>query len=443
MIEPPMSVTDAGLSGARRGAARSVVEWVLHAVAVGLVAWAWWRSGHPAPRGGVEVRAQGELRAALVRWTLGEPVARAHARFDAVPDVTTREWLAALATTGTRVTWDAGGADALPATAIDVERVADPRGLVRVGVAAPAGARVVLADRLGGIDSVVAPHGMVGVRMSPPVGGVTARVGGTVASAAAVDSLALRRIYVVGTAGWEAKFAVRALEEEGWTVDAHLLVAPKNDVVPRPPVVLDTAHYAAIVAIDSAAGGEHALIERYVASGGGLVIAPGAAAALARLTAGGAGAVERGALTLADSAPLRGLTLAPVTNLVAGAVALARRDALVTVAARRVGAGRVVQMGYTDSWRWGMAAGDSAAAYRAWWAGLVAAVAYAPVIGQGTTVTADPAPLVATVERLGAPVALDPVAAARRRTLPVAWVFAIVVLALLGEWASRRIRGVR
>jgi hypothetical protein len=91
-----------------------------------------------------------------------------------------------------------------------------------------------------------------------------------------------------------------------------------------------------------------------------------------------------------------------------------------------------------------MAAGDSgAAAYRAWWVGLVAAVAHAPVVARPQPATADPAPYVATVERLGPPHRLLGTAGARSFVLTPAWVFAIVVLGLIAEWASRRLRGAR
>jgi hypothetical protein len=206
---------------------------------------------------------------------------------------------------------------------------------------------------------------------------------------------------------------------------------------------LDTAHYAAVVALDSAAAGERARIARYVASGGGLVLEPAAVASLANQAAGGVGGDEPGAAHLPEEAPRNGLTLRPVTNLVSDAVVLERRREMPTVVARRIGAGRVVQIGYSDSWRWRMASGDSAVeAYRAWWTGLVSAVAYAPSIAGTSARVADPAPLVATVEKLGPPRAAAPAGAAHRAGLPWMLLFALVIAALIGEWGSRRMRGV-
>jgi hypothetical protein len=442
----PIAADALPASGRFGGRTRRFGEWVLRAVALALVAWAGWRSVHPETGAGVDVVEPGALRSELARWTSGPAPAEVHARFAGVPDPTTRMWLGAIRRSGSRVTWDGVDAGALPATAIDVEPVADPRGVERLSVAAPAASEVVLGDRLGIVDSVRVPRELAVLRVPAPVTGLTASVGATVARAGAVDSIALRRIYVIAHAGWEAKFIVRALEEEGWLVDAHLLVAPKNDVVPVRPVVLDTANYAAVIAVDSAVGPEAQRVERFVAMGGGVVVAPAAVGALRAIAPGAAGATIRGATALADSAPLPGLTLAPVANVGAGVVTLASRGELTTVAARRVGnaGGRVVQVGYTDTWRWRMAAGDSGAvAYRRWWVGLVSAVAYAPTIPRLAPPTADPTPFVATLERLGRPVRTPPGGRAGGIVVPPVWVFAVMVSALLAEWASRRFRGAR
>ena len=422
------------------------VEWVLHLLAIGLVAWAWWRNAHPMPAAGTAIVSQrgGALPAALARWsTDGDVAARVHVRFAAVPDATTRDWLAALARAGTTVSWGGDGA-ALPATAIDVEPIADPIGLQRASVAAPKGATVVLGDGLGVLDSAVTPSGLVTFRLPEPSGVVTAGVGGTVARAIPADSLTLRRLYVVGGAGWETKFVVRALEEEGWAVDARVEVGPAREVEPAKPIELDTARYAAVVALDSAVARDAPRVARYVASGGGLVIAPAAATVLPSLIAGGAGGMVKGAAVLDDSAPRRGLTLVPVARFASGAVVIERRDSMVTVVDRYVGSGRVAQIGYTDTWRWRMAAGDSgAAAYRDWWSSLVADVAAAPSTARAAALDAEPAPFVAAAERLGGPVDAPLLGRAPADSRWPVWVFASLMIGLIVEWASRRWRGAR
>jgi hypothetical protein len=121
---------------------------------------------------------------------------------------------------------------------------------------------------------------------------------------------------------------------------------------------------------------------------------------------------------------------------------LERRGGDVTLAARRVGLGRVLETGYTNSWRWRMAGGaDALARHRDWIAGLVALVATS---GRHAVPAApsDVAPLVTLIDRLGPATkatesaALDPAVIAR-------WVFGIVCAALMLEWASRRLRGVK
>ena len=428
------------------GGGRSVIEWCLHVLAIVLVAWAWWRTRYPpSPRvTAVVAERDGGLTVALRRWTTGADVpAAAYVRFSGVPDATTREWLAAVDRAGTRVTWGGDGG-VLPATAIDVEPVADPIGHVRIALAAPRGSSVVVSDAFGTLDSAVVARGLVEFRGPPPAGALTAAVGATVARAEPVDSLTLRRVYVVGQAGWETKFVVRALEDEGWMVDARMVVTPTHAVASAVPVELDTARYAAVVAIDAAVATDGGRVARYVAQGGGLVIAPAAAAAMPALAVGTQGDAINGAAVLADSAPRRGLTLVPIARLAPGAETIERRDALTTVADRLVGKGRVVQIGYADSWRWRMAAGDSgAAAFREWWAGLVARVAAAPATARPSLVDADPAPYVATVERLGGPVAPPSIGSGPAGSRWPAWVFSVLMVGLVAEWGSRRWRGAR
>jgi hypothetical protein len=94
---------------------------------------------------------------------------------------------------------------------------------------------------------------------------------------------------------------------------------------------------------------------------------------------------------------------------------------------------------------------DAPAAHRGWWARLVAAVAYAPApaVAAGDPLGAtppEPAPLAATVATLGVPTAapVDGRREAPGGPRPSDGVLAAIAgAALLGEVASRRLRGAR
>jgi hypothetical protein len=115
-----------------------------------------------------------------------------------------------------------------------------------------------------------------------------------------------------------------------------------------------------------------------------------------------------------------------------------------------------VQAGYTDSWRWRMEGGeDGPVAHRAWWSGLVTAVARAPAVRPAACESracpdgarADPAPYAALVATLG-PASAPAARAAARGPAPAGrlsgWlVFLSIVTLLVAEWASRRARGAR
>jgi hypothetical protein len=301
-------------------------------------------------------------------------------------------------------------------------------------------------DTLGNLDSVRATAAGVRMHLPKPRRTVDAAVGPVRARGASLDSLRLGRLLVVGAAGWETKFAVAALEERGWEVDAHFIESPKSDVRQGKIAELDTARYAAVLAIDTTAARYGDRIARFVRSGGGLVLwSPAAKArAFAPLAPGGAGTlIEDEGSQPSDSAPRTVLELVPITSLAPDAVALERRGDVVTLAARRIGAGRVLETGYLNSWRWRTAGGDDAPErHRTWLATLVARVAYAGRVPLPPPPT-DAAPLATLVDRLGPPSSPreagtggDPAALAR-------WIFGILCGALLLEWASRRVRGVK
>jgi hypothetical protein len=420
-----------------------------------LLAWALWVALRPARSATLERADAGTLGTALARWSTAAAPTAVHVTLgggDALPGYA-RQWLMAFRRNGVGVTWGQlvlASAQPLVASALDAEAVADPRGGTRVRVAAPGGAGVVVRDALGPLDSVrVAPGGQGATVMVPAVlRTVDGVVRGTPARGAVRDSLTLRPVLVLGRAGWESKFVVRSLEEEGWTVDLHLAVAPKNDVIEGKPTAIDTALYAAVIAIDSSAASMAPRIATYVRSGGGLVVAGSAAQVFHELDSGTPGARVRDAEgDPSDTAPRRSLGLVPVTGLTEDAVVLERRGDLVAVAARRVGTGRVVQVGYDDTWRWRMAGGDSSAArHRAWWAAVVSSVAYTPRSARPVPADVDVAPLAHLVDALGPPTALAPRTAVERLALDPTrspWIFGALVAALLVEWASRRLRGRR
>ena len=432
---------------------RSRVEWLLRASAAALLVWALWRAVVPVGAPAVAQTDATSLRGALERWTTSSPPRSVRVTLDggAVPAGYARQWLLALRRDGAAVRWGQRQDPMTPlmASAIDVEPVADPHGATRVEVAAPAGAEVTGRDAIGPFDSLRVMRGDAGVSILIPatlrtVDGV---VGGTPARGAVVDSLTIRHLLVLGRAGWESKFLVRALEERGWAVDLRLGVAPRNDVIQGPGAPIDTARYAAVIAVDSSAAPAASRIAAYVRAGGGLVIVGSAARVFRPLDSGTPGPRLRNDGVLSDTAPRRSLGLYPVTALVPAAVVLERRGDAVAVAARRVGQGRVVQVGYDDTWRWRMAGGDSSVArHRAWWAAVVASAAYAPRAPRAAPVDVDAAPLAHLVDALGPPA--PPTSAMESARAPFdptrsPWVFGALLVALLAEWASRRLRGRR
>ncbi|MGE5732773.1 MAG: hypothetical protein ACM37U_12575, partial [Gemmatimonas sp.] len=178
--------------------------------------------------------------------------------------------------------------------------------------------------------------------------------------------------------------------------------------------------------------------------GGGLVLAGPAslAPAVIPLSPGALGTRTRPSVLPTDTIGLGTTGFYPVMSLKADGVVLERRSAGIAVAARRVGAGRVMQVGYDDSWRWRMAGGaGSMAAYRDWWSRVVAGVVYLPGATPGGARTST-APLADLVDRLGPSrsVATDdtPRPPVDRRLL-----LALIMILLLAEWGSRRLRGLR
>jgi hypothetical protein len=426
---------------------RSTFELACRLAAFALLGWLVGGSLIPATGHRLERASTDAIASRLLAWTRAPAGVLLRADLPTTPDVWVVEWLAALAHSGHAVTWSGSP----PAVAMSSEALADPSGSVRIDVAAPPRTTVVIRDSASVVDSVRVNQ--LGATIVTPlaVGTLVGDAGGQRFSAPSPDSTRVRAIVVIGNASWEGKFIVAALEERGWPVIARFHVAPNVDVVQGVELPLDTSRVAAVVAIDTTVQSIGAALERFVRSGGGLVLAGAAALApaTAPLAPGSLGARTRPPILPTDTIGLGTTGFYPVAALTADGVVLDRRSGGIAVAARRVGAGRVMQVGYDDSWRWRMTgAAGSEIAYRDWWSRAVAAVAYlpgaAPTVANVAMASAPlaSAPLAGLIARLGParPTAVDrsPGAAVDRRLL-----LALIMILLLSEWGSRRMRGLR
>jgi len=358
------------------------------------------------------------------------------------PEAWIVDWLAALGHSGHAVTWSGGP----PAVAMSVEALPDPNGAMRIDVATPAQTSVVLRDDASVIDSLRVKQ-LGGTVVTPMlVGSVVGSAAGQIFSARASETPRLRSIAVVGAASWEGKFIVSALEERGWPVIARFHVAPSVDVAEGGVLPLDTSRIAAVVALDTTIESLGVELQRFVRSGGGLVLAGPAsrAANVAALSPGSLAPRTRPALRSADTIALGSTGFYPVNAMKPDGVVLDRRADGIAIAARRVGAGRVLQVGYDDSWRWRMAGGvASEREHRDWWTRAVGSVAYVPgAVEEVRRRSPESAPLAYLVSRLG-PAQSAPASAMTRSAVDRRILMALIMILLLSEWASRRLRGAR
>jgi hypothetical protein len=420
---------------------RSRFETACRIGAFGLLGWLLGGSLIP-PSGRRIERANGdELVSHLAEWTRAAANVGVHATLDAAPEPVTTEWLSALRRSGRQVTWSGNP----PAAAMSVEPIADPNGGTRIDIAAPDGQRVAVRDDASAIDSIHVASGHLGGTVVTPivVGDVRAALGNQTLAATAPDSVRIRPIVVLGAAGWEGKYVVSALEERGWPVMARFTVAPNVEVTQGTIAALDTAKISAVIAIDSTVASLGPSLERFVRSGGGLILAGGSASEsnVRSLVAGSVSARTHPNVKLTDTIRLGTTGFYPVSRVTGDAVVLDKRNDGIAVAGRRVGAGRVIQAGYDDSWRWRMAgATGSEAAHREFWSRLVSAVAYAPSAGWQSA-NAAIAPTAFLVDQLGPARSASPEAPSKpvdRRIL-----LTLMLILLLAEWTSRRLRGLR
>jgi hypothetical protein len=421
------------------------LEHVLRAVVIVVLAVLLWQSLQDRSNAGRQAVSARGVGNTLVKWSaLAKPPSGIHVQMDSTPSLLERAWLGALAGAGSSVTWSGD----LSPVMIDAQPVASPVGGAKVIVAAPSGLSVVLRDDVGVIDTVRAQSGGATLGLTSPAGRIAVSVKGSVASTASRDSVVLHKVLVIGNADWESKFVVAALEEEGWKVDAFIRVAPGVDVTQGSAAVIDTSRYSAVVALDGATSIYANRIIEFVRTGGGVVLAPEAASldAMAPLRAGTGGRAtsEARAMQSGGAVTLAALALAPITSLRSDAIPIERRSGAVAIAARRVGAGRSLQLGYEDTWRWRMGGGEGAVRdHRVWWTGLVSSVAYAPRGPHAmTTAPTDEAPMVGLVAAIGPSVSTAGMSnVAANPSDWTAWLFVLLTLALIGEVASRRLRG--
>jgi hypothetical protein len=394
------------------------------------------------PRSGARVErvSAPDIAARLTDWTRTATPLIVHAELPAVPAPWIVSWMAALRHSGKSVRWTGEP----PAVAISAQAAPDPVGGVRIDVAAPTAAFVRLADDASTLDTVRVSG--VGASVASPiaVGAIRAEVGDQRAASRVLDSARVRAVLIVGGASWEGKFIAAALEERGWPVLARYSVAPNVEVTQGTALAIDTSRIAVVIAIDSTVQSLGTPLERFVRAGGGLILAGSAGRApLARVLAPGAvGERTRPRVTRRDTIRLGTTGFYPVANLREEGVVLERRAGAIAVAARRYGAGRVIQAGYDDTWRWRLAGEPGAeTAHREWWSRVVASAAYVPLAAAGGAPGYDSAPLAGLVEALGAPragAAGVPHAPLDRRIFMV-----LIMLLLLAEWTSRRLRGLR
>jgi hypothetical protein len=379
------------------------------------------------------------VRTALRDWSTVAVPAKVRLRFDSTPSAMVRDWTAALPGAGSAISWESS----LDEIGISVEPIPDPKSTSRIWMAAPSGSRIALADSLGPMDSAVVRN--IGSSASPVSvrGDVHATLRGTTATSSLGDSLVIRPVLILGRAGWEGKFLAASLEEYGWKVDARLFVSPGNEVVQGSPAAIDTSRYAAVVVLDSSALRYAAAIEQYVRRGGGLIaVGEGASLRALRAILPGETGNELPSDVFTATNARAALALRPLINLKPDAIPLEKRGNRIAIAARRIGKGRVIQLGYADAWRWRMEGrGDPVEDYRNWWSGVVSGAAYAPRIVRDSVRATDAAPVATLVSALGPASTRDIRPGVGDGSRWMAFLFIVAVMALLVETASRRVDG--
>ncbi|MEO7366686.1 MAG: hypothetical protein ABIZ36_01935 [Gemmatimonadaceae bacterium] len=415
-------------------------------MSIGVIAWMLWLSLDHGRTESVVGAHTVALSHGLKEWSKsGVAPDRISVQLDSVPTPRQRDWLAALRSSGSNVSWNGS----LPAVGVEVEPIAAPSGGYKVLVSAPTGSSVVVGDEVGPLDTVRAGNGGARVSVPSASGVVTATSSGTTARADLPDPLRIKHVLVIGSADWESKFVIAALEEDGWKVDAQTSIAPGARVTQGSIEPIDTSRYSAVIALDKSASPYASGITRYAGSGGGVILGAAAAASenFAALRVGNTGKTDAPSAIQSEpgSMTLQSLSVTPIVGIRGDAVVLDRRNGNVVAAARRVSSGRVTQLGYLDTWRWRMSGSENSVSdHRKWWTNAVAGVAYAPPASRAKVAIADDAPLARLVGALGPPSSAVRIPlASTAASVSLWWLFAILSLSLLAEWVSRRTRGVR
>ncbi len=432
-----------------------VVQAVLHTVALACMALLLWLLAAPTGRGTlrVAVSRSGAVDASLP-MLLRSAAETVDVTLDGVPDARLRSTLRALRGSGHVVRLFASRP--LPSLATAAEEEWRITGGTRIQLVSSDSALASLRDAAGLIDSVrIGPAGLQ-PGSGPVQGAVAIEASAARASIAPLVAGApeVARVLVLGDATWESRFLVASLEEAGWPVDAGLTLSPRVTITQGPTLQPSRSRHALVVLLPGASATAVSRLAGFVRDGGGLVIVGASARmpALAQLRAGSPGALIAGELGAeASDTPRHGLDLVPVAALAAGSVVLETRDGVTAVAARRVGSGRVVQVGYANSWFWRMAGNDDAPiAHRRWWTSLLASVVplSAPMsrvvtVAESDTLTA--APVAALARAVGLPERHDAsVRSTRggiRASIDPRWVLAVALLSLVASWVMRRWRG--
>ena len=345
---------------------------------------------------------------------------------------------------------------ALAATAVAIENEWRALGGTRIQAVGSDSAAAAVSDGAGLLDTL--QLGAAGVRTSSgPVQGalrVSSMNGRASASSLRATLPVTARVLVVGEASWESRFLIAALEEAGWPVDVAVSLSPKVTIEQGSTRTPSIARHAVTIVLPGASASAVAALPAFVRAGGGVLIV-GDAARMARLSSLRAGApssvITGEAGAEASTTPRNGLDLDPVGALNPGSVALEMRNGHTAVAARRVGAGRVVQVGYENSWLWRMAGNDDApVAHRRWWTALVSSVIAqrAPirdVMLDDEHDTLDAAPVASLARDIGLPTLRNVATASVSRSFVAAldprWLLALAVLSLVASWTLRRWRG--
>lgn len=330
-----------------------------------------------------------------------EAVAARHVALSGSLASATRDSLAAFARAGHGVTWS-GPLAAVMAVA---EPLREPLPAWRI--AAVGDRALELRDSLDVLDSLDA----AGVVVTEPTRGAPQlREDASVALVGTPTAIIPQAVLVLGRVGWESRFAIAALEEVGWTLDARLELGRARNVT-QGSTAPTRARHGVVVVFDSAtARREAATLERFVRAGGGVILA-------------GTAAASRALPARTDS------------------LTLARGDSSVVVRARRVGRGRVFALPESETWRWRMQGeGPAVEEHRRFWSSLVGMATPAAFDAPQTDARAS-APRAALTQALG------PERPDARRSAPIPatlpwWLGPFILLALFAEWASRRRRGV-